>query len=155
MAHADRTQPSRSRTPFRFEVRAKRIPVRLHRLSKRWRRAQNWNRLQWRWLRYDPAREKKARPDQKLPRDKQVSSWEFRLAPLARKNNRGRQRVFRRIKFLLRPQAISALARRRREECFLRRAARLQLFPHSGRPMSISSSSLQIVQGIGRKWRRR
>src|SRR5438045_8416565 len=155
MARADRTQPLRSRTPFRFEARAKRIPVLLHRSSRRWRRDQNWNRLQWRRLRCDPVREKKARPDQKLPRDKQARSWEFPLAPLARKNNRGRQRVSLHIKFLLRRRPISALDRRPREECVLRRAVRLQLFPPSGPPISISSSSLQIARGIGRKSRRR
>src|SRR5437588_11368076 len=154
MARADRTRPSRSRTPFRFEVRAKRIPVRLHRLSKRWRRAQNWNRLQWRSLRCDPAREKKARPDQKLPRDKPARSWEFPLAPLVRKNNRARQRVSRRIKFLLRRRPISAVDHRPREEYVPRRAVRLQSFPLSGPPISISSSSLQIARGIGRKSRR-
>src|SRR6266567_3141139 len=148
MARPDRTRPSHLRTPFRFPVRAKRIPARPTRLSKHWRRAQKWNRLQSRRLPRDRARERTVRPGRKLLRDKQARSWEFPLAPLARKNSPRGQRVFRRIKFLLHPQPISAPARRPREECFLRTAARPRLFSPPDRPISISSFSPQIARRI-------
>src|SRR5437763_3053923 len=155
MARADRTRPLHLRTPFHFPVRAKKIPARPARLSKCWRRAQNWNRLQWRRLPRDRAREKTAPPDRRLPRDKQVRSWEFSLEPLARKNSQRGQRVFRRIKFLLQLRPISAPARRPREECFLRRAARPRFLDPPDHLILTFPSSPRTGRRIGRKSHRR